>query len=86
MKKITNIFSAPFVFGVVVAIAALSSIDHAKFGVWQWCIAVLVVLVLSLVLGAIFSFAVFAPVYWLLGKLHSKRAASKSGTSDGDET
>ena len=86
MNKLSNIFTGPLVLGIVIAFAALSSIDHTKFGLWQWCVAVGVVLLIGFVLGALFNFAVFAPIYWLLGKLHSRRPVTRQGTSHEDET
>jgi len=64
---------APVIVGVAIAISVLSSFGHEGFGFWQWCLGVFAALLIVLVIGALLNFAVFAPVYWLLGRLHSKR-------------
>ena len=73
MKRTTTLMMAPVIVGVAIAISVLSSFGHEGFGFWQWCLGVFAALLIVLVIGALLNFAVFAPVYWLLGRLHSKR-------------
>ena len=73
MKRTTTLMMAPVIVGVAIAISVLSSSGHEGFGFWQWCLGVFAALLIVLIIGALLNFAVFAPVYWLLGRLHSKR-------------
>ena len=73
MKRTTTLMMAPVIVGVAIAISVLSSFGHEGFGFWQWCLGVFAALLIVLIIGALLNFAVFAPVYWLLGRLHSKR-------------
>lgn len=73
MKTISTLFIAPLVMGLGIAVFALSSIGHEDYGVLQWSLAIVGVLVGGLIVGAILNFAMFAPVYWFLGRLHSKK-------------
>ena len=73
MKRTTTLMMAPVIVGVAIAISVLSSFGHEGFGFWQWCLGVFAALLIVLVIGALLNFAIFAPVYWLLGRLHSKR-------------
>jgi hypothetical protein len=79
MKRTTTLFLPPLVIGVAVAVFGLSSIGHERFSVWQWCLAVLAILVIGLQVGALLNLAVFAPVYWLLGRLRSKQPEKETG-------
>ena len=73
MKRTTTLMMAPVIVGVAIAISVLSSFGHEGFGFWQWCLGVFAALLIVLIIGALLDFAIFAPVYWLLGRLHSKR-------------
>ena len=83
MKTISTIFIAPLVMGLAVAIFALSSTEHEDYGLLQWSLAILAVLLVGLFVGSILNFAIFAPVYWFLGRLHSKRSQTET-RHDGD--
>ena len=76
MKRTTTLMMAPVIVGVAIAISVLSSFGHEGFGFWQWCLGVFAALLIVLVIGALLNFAIFAPVYWLLGRLHSKRRST----------
>jgi hypothetical protein len=73
MKRTTTIFLPLLLVALAVGVFVLSSIGHEGFGVWQWGFVVLAVLLSALLVGALLNFAVFAPVYWLLGRLHFRR-------------
>ncbi len=66
--------------GLAIAVLALSSIGYEDYGVLQWCLAILEVLLVGLIVGAILNFAIFAPVYWFLGRLHSKEDSHRHKT------
>ena len=84
MKRTTTIFLPLLLVAIAVGVFVLSSIGHEGFCVWQWGFVVLAVLLSALLVGALLNFAVFAPVYWLLGRLHFRR--SESGTSHEHES
>ena len=84
MKKTTTIFLPLLLVAMEAGAFVLSSIGHAGFSVWQWGFVVLAVMLSALLLGALLNFAVFAPVYWLLGRLHFRR--SERGTTHEHES
>ena len=79
MKRTTTIFLPLLLVAMAVGVFVLSSIGHEGLSVWQWGFVVLAVLLSALLVGALLNFAVFAPVYWLLARLHFRR--SERGTS-----
>ncbi len=85
MKRARTLFLPPLMIGVAVAIYGLSTIGHEGFGFWQWCLAIVAVLVIGLLLGGLLNLAVFAPVYWLIGRLHLRKPQTETGTEAGHE-
>jgi hypothetical protein len=79
MKRTTTILLPLLLVAVAVSVSVLSSVGHQGFSAWQWGFAVLAVLLSAMLAGALLNLAVFAPVYWLLGKLHFRN--SEKGTS-----
>jgi hypothetical protein len=73
MKWLGTIFLAPLVIGLGTVLNALSKVGHDGFGILQWCLVVLAILLAGAMIAALLNFAVFAPVYWLLGRRHSKK-------------
>ena len=73
MKRTTTLIMAPLMVGVVISVSVLSSLADEGFSFWQWCLGVFAALLIGLIVGALLNLAVFAPVYWLLGRLHLKR-------------
>ena len=78
MKTFSTLFIAPLVMGLAIAVLALSSIGYEDYGVLKRCLAILEVLLVGLIVGAILNFAIFAPVYWFLGRLHSKKTQTET--------
>jgi hypothetical protein len=79
MKRMTTLFLPPLLLCVAIEVVGLSSVGHEGFSVWQWGFVALAVLLSGLLVGALLNLAVFAPVYWLLGRLHIRR--SENGTN-----
>ena len=77
MKKTTTLFLPPLIIGLMIAIFGLSYVGSGQFNAWQWCLAIVAVVLIGLLVGALLNFAVFAPVYWLLGRLHSRRSETR---------
>jgi hypothetical protein len=73
-----TLFILPLILGVGIAILGLGSIRWETLSIWKRCLIVPAVLALGLVIGALLSFAVFAPVYWLLGRLGLRRSQAGS--------
>jgi hypothetical protein len=84
MKRTTTIFPPLLLVAMAVAVFVLGSIGREGFGVWQWGLVLMAVLLSALLVGASLNFAVFAPVYWLIGRLHSKRC--DTGISHGHKS
>lgn len=78
MKRTTTLFLPPLMLGLTFGVFGLSYIGQDQFSVWQWCLAIVAVVFIGLLVGALLNFAVLAPVYWLLGRLHSKRSETKT--------
>jgi hypothetical protein len=78
MKNITTLFLPVFAIGMLAAFVMLSKIDHENFGVLQWCLAVVVVLSAGWIVAMLLNLAIFAPIYWLLGRSQSKKTSTKA--------
>jgi phosphate/sulfate permease len=79
MKGSTTFSLTPLIIGLGAALFALSSLGSDRLNAWQWSLAVAAALLAGLVVGTALNFAVFAPVYWLLRRLHSGRAQRETG-------
>ena len=84
MKRTTTIFLPLLLAAMAVGVFVLRSIGNEGFSVWQWGFVVLAVLLSALLVGALLNFAVFAPVYWLFGRLQFRR--SERGTTHEHES
>jgi hypothetical protein len=82
MKMIGTLFTTPAILGLCFAAIALRTISHQGYGVLQWCVAILAVLLTAFLIGTLLNFAVFAPVYWLLGRSRSKKFQKGTGHDD----
>ncbi len=79
MKRTTTFFLAPLIIGLGVAVFGLSSLGSDSFNAWQWSVAVAAALLACLLVAVALNFAVFAPVYWLLRRVHSRRGQTQTG-------
>jgi len=73
MKTLGTIYLGPLMMGVGIAVFGLTRLWHGGFGILKGGIAVVAVLVVGVIIGGLLNFAVFAPVYWLLGRGRSKK-------------
>jgi uncharacterized BrkB/YihY/UPF0761 family membrane protein len=80
MKTLGTIFLAPLIIGLGIAVFVLTKLGlgHEGFGILKWGFAVLAVLVVGVIIGTLLNIAVFAPVYWLLGRRHSKKIETET--------
>ena len=78
MKTRGTIFLAPLIFGMGLAAAGLSNLGSEGFGILQWCLAILAVLLIGVIIGCLLNFTVFAPVYWLLGRRQPKKIETQA--------
>jgi hypothetical protein len=74
MKSIVTPFIAVLAIGVLLAVSTLMNSGHEDFGVLQWCLVILVVLLVGWIIAMLLNVAIFAPVFWLLGRLQSKKS------------
>jgi hypothetical protein len=79
MKKITVLCLPLLLLCAAIAVLGLSSLGHEGFSFWQWVVVAVAVLLSAILVGALLNLAVFAPAYWLLGRLHLRR--SEKGTN-----
>jgi len=80
VKTISTIFIAPLIMGLAVGVFVLSSIGHEGYGVFQ-----LVPRPRSSFVGWFdcwrpAEFRYIAPIYWFLGRLHSKKSEARDET------
>jgi hypothetical protein len=73
MNRIVTLSTMPAAIAVVVSILFLSQLGAETAGPWQWCVIGLAAMAVVLLVALLFNFAVFAPVYWLLGKRQSRK-------------
>ena len=73
MKK-NVVFLAPVsVIVLAVLILGLSILNDAKFNALEWVAAICGVLAGAWIVAMLMNIAVFGPVYWLLGRLQSRK-------------
>ncbi len=70
MKRMATLFLSPVLVGIALALFGLSGIRREGF--WEWCLAA-AFLAVGLLIGAVLNLALFAPAYWLLGRLYRRR-------------
>jgi hypothetical protein len=58
---------------VGIAEIVLINLGSEDFGIFRWCLAIVAVLLIGVVVASLLNFAVFAPVYWLLGRRQPKK-------------
>jgi uncharacterized BrkB/YihY/UPF0761 family membrane protein len=73
MKTMGTVLIAPLIMALGMVVSVLINIDHAGYGVLQWCLAIVGVLLVGLIVCTCLNVAIFAPVYWFLGRLQSKK-------------
>ena len=74
MKSIVTPFIAILTIGVLLAVSTLINSGHEAFGLLQWCLVILAVLSVGWIIATLLNVAIFAPVFWLLGRLQSKKS------------
>jgi uncharacterized BrkB/YihY/UPF0761 family membrane protein len=74
MKSIVTPFIAVLTIGVLLVGLTLMNSGHEEFGVLQWCLVILAVFLVGWIIAMLLNVAIFAPVYWLLGRLQSKKS------------
>jgi len=72
MKVISTFSSVPLIIGLSILAAVLNSSNLNGYSVFECRIAFVGVLAAALIAGTLLNFAMFAPVYWLLGRLQPK--------------
>jgi uncharacterized BrkB/YihY/UPF0761 family membrane protein len=73
MKK-NILFLAPIAVIVLsVLVFGLSSLSDERFNGFEWFAAICGVLAIAWIVAMLLNVALFAPVYWLLSKLQSKK-------------
>jgi len=82
MKTISTLFITPLMMGLAIAAYVLSSNGYEGYSVLQWCLAIVAVLLVGLIIGSSLNLAVFAPIYWILGRLQSKKNQTEKKHGD----
>ncbi len=74
MKTIVTPFIfAPMIIGLILCALTLTNSGHEDFGVLQWFLVILASLLVGWIVAMLLNVASFAPIYWLLGRLQSKK-------------
>jgi uncharacterized BrkB/YihY/UPF0761 family membrane protein len=74
MKSIVTPFTSALIIGVLVVFATLTNTGHEHLGVLHWCLVILAALLVGWMIAMLLNVAIFAPVYWLLGRLQSRKS------------
>ncbi len=77
MKTHTTFILAPIAMAGALATSVFFDFLRKGAGVIQAILVVLAALVVMWIAATIFNFAVFAPVYWLLGRKNKNAAGEK---------
>jgi uncharacterized BrkB/YihY/UPF0761 family membrane protein len=78
MKSIATPFIVVLTIGVLLVVSTLMNSGHEEFGVLQWCLVILAVFLIGWIIAMLLNVAIFAPVYWLLGRLQSKKGKTET--------
>ncbi len=78
MKMHTTFILAPIAMAVAFATSVFFDFLRKGAGVFQAILVVLAALVAMWIVATIFNFAIFAPVYWLLGRNSKGVGSNKS--------
>jgi len=73
MKTVVTPLISLAVIATLVASFAFINNNHGTFGILGWCLLILAVLLATWLIAMLLNVAIFAPVYWLLGRLQSKK-------------
>lgn len=73
MKTLTTFFPAVLILGVFIAIFVGVRFARDGLGVFGWILFVVGLLLIAWVIASLVNFAIFAPVFWLLGKLGRRK-------------
>ena len=73
MKSCAIIFLPGFIFGLAVATYAIKIVAPDDIGILGWTLLVTGSLVLTWLIATAFNLAIFAPVYWLLGRSAARK-------------
>ena len=82
MKTMGTFLLAPLVMGIAMAVFVVSGMADESSSALQYSLAIVGALAIALIVGALLNFAIFAPVYWLLGRLHHRKAPTKTNPPD----
>jgi chromate transport protein ChrA len=74
MKKNIVILAPIAVVVLSVLVFALSSLNDERFNALQWLAAICGFLAFAWIIAMLLNVALFAPVFWLLGRLQSKKS------------
>jgi len=73
------VFLAPIVLVVLsVLVFGLSAIGDGRFNGLQWLAVICGVLAIAWIIATLLNIALFAPVFWLLGKLQSRKGKKET--------
>jgi cytochrome c biogenesis protein CcdA len=78
VKTLGTFLMAPLMVGFGVCAFVLGSMNHEGYSGLHWCLGIVAILLGGLIVAGLLNFAIFAPVYSLLGKLHSKKTQTKT--------
>ena len=78
--KTINVICLPVIAMVISGLVlACYRLVHEDAGILQLCGIGLVALAVGWIVATLFNLAVFAPVYWLLGKIAGKKKRTATG-------
>ena len=78
MKPMGILLTTPLIMGLAIFVFVLPNTHPEGYNVFQWCLALAGIVPGGLILGALLNFALFAPIYWFLGRLQSRKMDAKT--------
>jgi hypothetical protein len=78
MKSINMLFGLPVMMGLGLFVFVFGSSAFEKYSLWQCCLAFAGFIWIALIAGTLLNLAVFAPIYWFLGRMLPKCAKTGS--------
>ena len=82
VKRISIIVVPILIVGLVIALFVLGRRSQAQFSVFQWSVYVCAGFVIVWIIATLLNIILFAPVFWLLGKLHTNNSEKKAQHDD----
>jgi uncharacterized BrkB/YihY/UPF0761 family membrane protein len=73
MNRLVTFALLPVIVGLTFTAMIVVRFANEPTKAWQWCLVAVAALAVGLLVASLLNFAVFAPIYWLLGRRPKRR-------------